>query len=180
MDFLCSCFRRVVQDTCFRWSRGQEGLLSPGRTVPSASCSAPPSPAPPPHRAPHRSDPPVVSRGFGPDKSGFNPRHGCVYKKSNMRQPPSVQWPAARNEKRQYLCAKKKSSTGRQPFDVIPGSNIYIRLQCSDAEETSRTTGRKVRCWTQGPADPRPNSPSQAQPGSGSRIRIYPNNYFGF
>ena len=44
------------------------GPYSPGRTDASASRPAGPRPAPPPRRAPIRTDPPVVCSGFGFDR----------------------------------------------------------------------------------------------------------------
>ena len=67
-DFLCSCFRRVVQDSCLRCRGWQKDLLSPGRTDPSASRPARSGPAPTPCHAPPRHDPPVGCPGFGLDK----------------------------------------------------------------------------------------------------------------
>ena len=54
-DFLCSCFRRSVQNNCLPRSTGREGRLFPGHR-PAA------------RRAPGRPDPPVVCPGFGFDK----------------------------------------------------------------------------------------------------------------
>ena len=56
-DFVCPCFRRVVQDSCLRCPCGQEGRSSPGRTVPSASRPAPPRRAAPSRPAIHRPAP---------------------------------------------------------------------------------------------------------------------------
>ena len=56
----CSCFRRVVQDNCFRCPARRNGWLRPGRRHLSASCAARPSSAPPLRDAPPRLDPPVV------------------------------------------------------------------------------------------------------------------------
>ena len=49
-----SFFRRIAQDSCPRCPGGEVGRLSPGRTDPSASCTATPRPVPPPCAAPPR------------------------------------------------------------------------------------------------------------------------------
>ena len=56
------------QGSCVRCPGSYEGKLSPGRTDPSASRPAWPRPAPLPHRAPPRPDPPVVCPGFELDR----------------------------------------------------------------------------------------------------------------
>ena len=49
MDFVCPCFRRVVQDSCLRFPGGQEGWFPlASRPVGVPSCPAPPRPATPP------------------------------------------------------------------------------------------------------------------------------------
>ena len=67
-DFVCSCFRWVVQDSCPRCPWGPKGSVvsCADRTVGVPSCRAPPCPAG--CRAPPCLYPPVVCPGFGFDK----------------------------------------------------------------------------------------------------------------
>ena len=84
-NFICSCFRRDVQNSCLRHHGGQEGRLFPGRTDPSASRPALPRPLAPPRRAPPCPDPPVVCPGFGFDNFEWEKeRWGVVFGSSAL------------------------------------------------------------------------------------------------
>ena len=109
-DFVCSCFRGDVQDSCLRCLGMQEGRVSLGRTDPLASHPAPSRPAPPPRSAPPRTVPPVVCPGLGFDKYFMHALVlGCVY------------LPRLNNEWRLFCCMP--------PCGVAINALVDIRLR---------------------------------------------------
>ena len=69
-DFVCSCFRKVIQNNSLRCHGGQgERLVTwADRPVSVHSCSVSPRPAPLHRRALRRLDPPMVRSGFRLDR----------------------------------------------------------------------------------------------------------------
>ena len=84
-DFVCSCFRRDVQDSVFD-SLGRRGRVVPWPDLFDGVVSYPAPPPSPPRRAPPRPDRPVVCPGFGFDRWTSSP---STFSTSRKKKPPS-------------------------------------------------------------------------------------------